>query len=197
MYSFAKVVVGAIYRILFRFKIAGKENVPADGGFIMCANHTSYHDTLVLGIASPRNLHFLAKYELWNKKFFAKLFDSLGGIPVNRANPGMDTLKRTVKVLKDGRAIGMFMQGGRRKEIDMDDVKAGVALFAVKGKVPVVPVNISSKFKLFSRVNVNIGKPISFEEFWDKKIKAEQLNTIAGRVIDAISKLGEQPMPAD
>lgn len=197
MYNFAKVVVGAIYRVLFRFKIVGRENVPMDGGVILCANHTSYHDTLVLGITSPRNLHFLAKYELWKNKFFARLFDSLGGIPINRENPGRDSFKRTLEVLKDGRAIAMFMQGGRRKDIDTDDVKSGVALFAVKGKVPVVPVNITSRFKLFSRVNVNIGKPISFEEFWDTRLRSEQLNQIAQRVIDAIAKLGEQPVAAN
>jgi len=192
MYSFAKVVVGAIYRVLFRLRVEGKENVPTDGGVILCANHRSYHDVVVLGVASPRNLHFLAKYELWSHWFFAKLFTALGGIPVNREKPSMETLKRTVSTLKDGRAIAIFMQGGRRTDINSDDVKSGVALFAVKGKVPVVPVNITSKFKLFSRVDVNIGAPISFEEFWDTKVRTEQLNTIAQRIVDAIARLGEK-----
>jgi len=193
MYSFAKIFVGAFYRLLFRFKIEGRENVPKDGGVILCANHTSNQDALALAIASPRNLHFLTKYELWHGKFLSKLFDSLGCIPVNREKPSMDTLKRTVSTLKDGRAIAIFMQGGRREDIDYDDVKAGVALFAVKGKASVVPVNITSKFKLFSRVNIKIGKPISFEEFWETKVRTEQLNAIAQRIIDAIAQLGDKP----
>jgi len=194
MYGFAKVVCGAVYRVLFRFKVEGAENVPADGGVILCANHRSLHDTVVLGIASPRHLHFLAKYELWRTRFFARLFDSLGGIPINREKPTMESLKRTVATLKDGRAIAIFIQGGRRQSIEAEDAKSGVALFAVKGRAPVVPVNISSKFRLFSRVNVKIGKPISFEEFWDTKVRAEQLNTISQSIMEAIAKLGEKPV---
>jgi len=195
MYTFARVVVGTIYRILFRFRIAGKENIPEGGGVILCANHRSYHDTVVLGLASPRDLHFLAKYELFKGKFLNRLFTSLGAIPINREKPGIDSLKRAVSVLKEGRAIGMFMQGGRRKEINYDDAKAGVALFAIKSKVPVVPVNIASKFKLFSKVDINIGKPITFEEFWDKKVRTAELNSVAQRVMDAIAGLGDEAVP--
>ena len=195
MYTFARIVVGTIYRVMFRFRIAGKENIPKDGGVILCANHRSYHDTLVLGLASPRDLHFLAKYELFKSKFLSKLFTSLGAIPINRENPGVDSLKKAVSILKEGRALAMFIQGGRRKEINNEDAKAGVALFAIKSKVPVVPVNIASKFKLFSKVNINIGKPITFEEFWDKKVRAAELNLVAQRVMDAISGLGNEAAP--
>ena len=192
MYTFARIVVGAIYRVLFRFKVAGVENIPLYGGVILCANHRSYHDTVVLGLASPRDLHFLAKYELFKGRFFKGLFSKLGAIPINRENPGMDSLKRVVEVLKSGQAIGIFMQGGRRQQIEASDAKAGVALFAIKGRVPVVPVNISSKFKLFSKVNINIGEPISFEEFWDKKVRTADLNAIAQRVLDSITNLGNE-----
>jgi len=185
-YRFAKVLLGTAYKILFRIRVTGVENIPDQGGIIMCANHTAYSDTIVLAIAAPRQLHFLAKYELWNIKGLNWLFNGLGAVPINRQNPGMDSFKRTMKLLKDGRAIAIFMQGGRRQELDQSDAKAGVALFAVKGKAPVVPVNINSKFKLFSKVHINIGKPIFFEEYWDTKVRTEQLNEIAGKVMDAI-----------
>ena len=188
-YRFAKIVAGPLYRIMFRFRVTGKENIPAEGGVILCANHTSMQDTVVLGVACPRQLHFLAKHELWNIKYLRWLFDALGGIPVNRENPSMESFKRTVAILKDGRAIAIFLQGGRRQELDQADAKAGVALFAVKGRVPVVPVHISSKFRIFSKVRINIGAPISFEDYWDKKVRTEQLNDIAGRIMDAIAGL--------
>jgi len=191
MYKFAKVFLGPIYKILFRFRVTGVENIPATGGVILCANHRSNHDTVVLGIASPRLLRFMAKYELWNYKFLAWLFTSLDGIPVNRENPSIDTLKQTVATLKEGRALAIFLQGGRRKDFSHDDAKAGVALFAIKGKVPVVPINISSKFRLFSKVHINIGAPISFEEYWDQKVRAAELNEIAVRIMDAIVALGD------
>ena len=188
-YRFAKIVCGAIYRTMFRFRVTGVANIPATGGVILCANHTSMQDTVVLGVACPRQLHFLAKHELWQIKYLSWLFDGLGGIPINRENPSMDSFKRTVQTLKDGRAIAIFMQGGRRQDFNQSDAKSGVALFAVKGRVPVVPVHISSKFKIFSKVRINIGEPISFEDYWDKKMRTEQLNEIAGKVMDAIVAL--------
>ena len=191
MYKFAKVVATPVYKILFRFRITGVENIPATGGVILCSNHTSLHDTLVLGVASPRLLRFMAKYELWNNKLLGWLFTRLDGIPVNRENPGIDTLKQTVSILKEGQALAIFMQGGRKKEFSHDDAKAGVALFAIKGKVPVVPVNITSKFRLFSKIHVNIGAPISFEEYWQQKVRAAELNEIATKVLDAIEELGK------
>ena len=190
-YKLAKTIVGPIYKILFRFRVTGVENIPPTGGVILCANHRSYHDTVVLGVVSPRHLHFLAKYELWRFKFLAWLFTKLDGIPINRENPGVDSLKRIVGVLKDGRAMAIFIQGGRRQDVDNSDAKAGAALFAIKGKVPVVPVNISSNFRPFSKVRVNIGAPITFEEYWGKKVRAAELNEIASRIMDAIAELGK------
>lgn len=190
-YRFAKTVVSIVYRIMFRFRVTGVENIPSTGGIILCANHTSLQDTVALGVACPRQLHFLAKHELWQIKYLSWLFDSLGAIPINRKNPSMESFKRTVQTLREGRAIAIFMQGGRREELNQSDAKSGVALFAVKGHAPVVPVNIYSKFKIFSKVHINIGKPLSFEEYWGEKVRTEQLNEIAGRVMDAIAGLGK------
>ncbi|MCL2377223.1 MAG: 1-acyl-sn-glycerol-3-phosphate acyltransferase [Defluviitaleaceae bacterium] len=189
MYKFAKVVATPVYKILFRFRVTGVENIPATGGVILCSNHRSLHDTLVLGVASPRHLRFMAKYELWRSKLFGWLLTRLDGIPVNREKPSIETLKQTVAVLKEGGALAIFLQGGRRKDFDHDDAKAGVALFAIKGKVPIVPVNITSKFRLFSKIHVNIGAPISFEEYWGQKVRAAELNEIAVQVMDAIVAL--------
>ena len=189
-YAFAKVLVGIFYAVLFRIRVEGKDNIPNEGGIILCANHISYHDTVVLGLISPRQLHFVAKEELWRIKLISKLFTKLGAIPINRQKPGIDTLKQVVNVLKDGRALAIFLQGGRKKDIDVDDAKAGVALFAIKGKAPVVPINISSSFRIFSKVDINIGKPITFEEYWDKKIRTQELNEIASKILREIKALG-------
>lgn len=191
MYSFAKTLVGAIYYILFRFKVVGAENIPDNGGVILCSNHKSIHDTIVLGLVGhKRKPHFVAKNELFKNRFFGGILRSLGAIPINRENPEMKSLKQAVSVLKEGKALAIFMQGTRRQSIDYADAKAGVALFAIKGKVPVIPVYITSKFHFFSKIYINIGKPISFEEFWDKKVRTLELNQVAQKVMDQIAFLG-------
>ncbi|MCL2620510.1 MAG: 1-acyl-sn-glycerol-3-phosphate acyltransferase [Defluviitaleaceae bacterium] len=190
LYAFARAVVGFTYKIIFRTKVTGRENIPREGGVILCCNHQSYHDTVVLGLVSPKPVHFLAKKELFKKKFFNKLFAGLGAIPVDREKPSMDSLKRVVSTLKKGDTIGIFMQGGRQQEFDTADYKAGVALFAIKGKSPVVPIHIQSTFRMFAPIYVNVGKPIGFEEYHGAKVKSEQLNELAQTVMDAIADLG-------
>ncbi|MCL2235328.1 MAG: 1-acyl-sn-glycerol-3-phosphate acyltransferase [Defluviitaleaceae bacterium] len=189
-YAFAKTVVSFVYKIFFKTKVTGAENIPKEGGVILCCNHRSYHDTVVLGLISPKPVHFLAKKELFKGKFFASLFMGLGAIPIDREKPSMDSLKRVVGTLKKGKTIGIFMQGGRQEELDTADYKAGVALFGIKGQAPVVPVYIQSTFKMFSPIHVNIGEPISFEEHYGAKVNSEQLNDLAQTVMSAIAELG-------
>ena len=195
MWLIARILVTPFYRLFFRFRVTGRENIPREGGVILCANHISNHDPLVLGIASPRNLAFLAKKELYRFKIFHPILKGLKIIPVDRDKPGMDSLKKVIKVLKDDEAVGIFMQGRRRRknmsEPDTGDYKAGVALFAIKGQAPVVPIFIQSRYLPFSKVIINIGQPISFEEYWGKKVRTEELNTIAQKVMEAIEELGK------
>jgi len=190
MYGFVKNVGGPFYKLIYRVKGINKHNVPKEGGVILCANHSSNHDIVALALACPRNLRFLAKKELWDSKAGNWFFNGMGGIPVDRANPGMESFRRSLDVLKNGDALAMYLQGGRRQEIDTEDFKSGVALFAVKAKVPVVPVHITIGYKAFKRVTVTFGEPISFEEYYGTKVRSEQLDEIAQRVIDAIAKLG-------
>jgi len=189
MYRFVKTVGGPFYKLVYRAKGVNKHNVPKEGGVILCANHSSNHDVVVLALTCPRNLRFLAKKELWGSKISSWFFNGMGGIPVDRDNPGMDSFRRSIEVLKNGEPLAVFLQGTRRQEIDTQDFKSGVALFALKAKVPVVPVHITTGYKAFKRVTITFGEPISFEEYYDTKVRAEQLNEIAQRVMDEIAKL--------
>ena len=194
MWTLARIIATPIYKLLFRFRITGRENIPKEGGVILCANHISNHDPLVVGISSPRNLNFLAKEEMYKYKIFRPLMRGLKVIPVNRAKPSMDTLKQVIKTLKEGEAVGIFMQGRRRRkslsEPEMGDYKAGVALFAIKSEVPVVPIYLQSRYLPFSKVIVNIGEPISLEEYYAKRVKTDELNEAAAKIMTAIEELG-------
>jgi len=194
LWTLARIIATPIYKLLFRFRITGRENIPKEGGVILCANHISNHDPLVVGISSPRNLNFLAKEEMYKYKIFRPLMRGLKVIPVNRAKPSMDTLKQVIKTLKEGEAVGIFMQGRRRRkslsEPEMGDYKAGVALFAIKSEVPVVPIYLQSRYLPFSKVIVNIGEPISLEEYYAKRVKTDELNEAAAKIMTAIEELG-------
>ena len=177
---------------MFRVHITGQKNIPRSGGVILCANHTSVHDGPLIAAHSRRRITFIAKHDFFEKGFFSWLFPRLGVIPVNRDKPSVDDMKRIITKLKDGGVVGIFMQGYIRADGSTDDYKAGVALFAVKGEVPVVPISITSRWRMFSKVRINIGEPISFEEHHGKKVRTAQLNEMAQVVMDEIVRLGER-----
>ena len=192
-YKFAKAVLMVYYRIFYRIRVRGTENIPADGAVVICANHTSMHDAPLLGAICPRQVHFIAKDSLFTKPLLRNVVDGFGALPMNREKPSMQSLKSALNILKEGRIMGIFLQGGRRESIEADDAKSGVALFAIKGKSNVVPVHIapSKHFRLFSSVSVNIGAPISLEEHYSARVSSEGLEVIAKDIIARIAELGE------
>jgi len=193
LYRLAKFVLYVPYHMLFRIKITGRENIPREGAVVLCANHTSMHDVPLLGLISPRQVHFVAKDEFFKGWFLRRLFLGLGAIAMNREKPTIPSLKAAVTILKEERVMGIYLQGGRRKTIDVDEAKGGVALFAIKGRARIVPIHINavSQFRLFSKIIINIGEPISLEEHYGARVNAELLDGIARDVIAKISALGE------
>jgi len=188
-YRIARLVLAIYYRLFYRMEIIGQENIPRQGGCILCANHTSVKDPMALAIMVKRSIHFIAKQELKSNKLFGLVLTWLNTVPVDRQNVNMSTFKMVLDKLKEGKCIGIFAQGTRIKEIEAKDAKAGVALFAVKGNVPVVPICISSTYKHFSKIYIHVGKPMSMEEYQGKKIKSAQLNEITEKVMANIMAL--------
>lgn len=184
------MLVGTIYRILFRFKIYGMQNIPENGKCIVCSNHQSNNDVVVLGMTLyKRKPVFMAKSELFKNRFIGWLLSKFEPIPVDRKNPGTKPFKKVLESLKQERLFAIFIQGTRKKEILYDDAKNGVALFAVKSEAPIIPIHIKSTFKIFSKIEIFIGEPILFKEYFGKKIKTEELKNISEIIIKTIMEL--------
>ena len=82
--------------------------------------------------------------------------------------------------------LGIFPEGTRVREQNLDKVKAGIGLLAVKGKSPVVPIYIDSKYNIFGKVIINIGKPICFNQYYDQKIDIESYKNISRDIMQSI-----------
>ena len=189
IYTLGKPLFWLYYRIFFRIKIINRNNVPKTGGVVLCANHISNNDTLVLGVATKRKIHFLAKKEVFKYKIFVPVLKALNGIPINRENPERHVIKSVIQVLTNGGVLGIFAQGGRRAELDPNDAKSGAAFFAIKSSASIVPVKIESTYRFFSRITVTFGNPISMDEHKDKKIKSDLLNEITQQLMISINEL--------
>ena len=190
MQSLLRVILNTFYDV----EIKGEENLPEDGSVIVCANHMSALDPLLLGAFIKRPLCFMAKHEIFIFPPLGWIVSKLGAFPVNRNSVEITSIKRALEVLKNGKAMGIFAQGGRDVSVITEDSgKAGVALFAVRGRSPVVPVGIKGSFIPFTRLIINMGKPMYFEEEnMGKKFKAADLSVLTKKIMLEIKRLSEQ-----
>jgi len=160
-YGFAKIVVGALARIAFRYRVVGAEKVPLTGGLIVAANHISNLDPPLLGVALPRPVSYMAKKELFAMPVLKQLLPPLFAFPVDRQAGGTAAIRASLRLLKEGRCVGIFPEGGRNVT-GTNEEKAGAAFLAAASGLPVVPAAIvgTRELRPFGRVTVVFGDPM-------------------------------------
>lgn len=167
--SILRVIIGPI-RFLWRVRVTGDPSaLPADGCLI-CPNHISIADIPVLSCAFPeRQLHYMAKKELFRFRPIGNFLRSVGGFPVNRGVGDIGAIKTTISLLRNGKTAVIFPQGHRNPGVDPreTEVHGGAMLIARRAGVPIVPVFLKTKNRrslLFRPMEVIIGPPVSPEE---------------------------------
>ena len=188
-YTFARGLVKIYYKFMFRMDIQGEEHIPKEGGVVLCCNHMSNLDPTTMAAFVKRPVRYIAKKELFETRWSAKLLSSLGAFPVDRQTTDMKALKTAIKLLKNGEALGIFAEGTRVKEGEAKAAKAGVALFALKGEAPIVPICISSKYKFRSIVHIRYGEPIYPDEYKGQKVTTEMMEEITEKVMEKVREM--------
>ena len=187
IYNIATFFVKAYYKIFYFAKVEGIENIPENGGVILCGNHQSFNDPVIIAAFSSRKLRFLAKAELFKNKFFSWFFHHIGCVPVDRSSGDLKAMRTCIKILQDDNPLLLFPEG-TRSCIHLEDVKPGALLFATKAKVPIIPVGISN-LKLFRKAKVVFGKPIYYHEYYGKKISGDEYKKLTNKLIYEIYNL--------
>ena len=165
MYRFLVSIVSVLVKLIYRVKINGIENLKDDQPFIISANHIHIFDPVILATLTKRQIFFLSKKELFEKKLFAKFFGKLGVIPIDRDNTDIKAIKSCFRVIRDGNILGIFPEGTRVKTIDINNMKKGVALIALKNKVNILPIHIEGTYRIFSKITVEIYPMIEINNF--------------------------------
>ncbi len=196
LYRFLQIVVKPFYKLFFRMEVIGLENELTEGPCLICANHLSNHDILFLALNLKRQIYFFAKRELFKFKPFAAILRWFGTISVHRGQVDLKAITQTISVLKDGGYVGIFPQGTRtHRDPVPEDAKSGVGLMAYRAKSNVLPIYIKTKnhrVRLFRKVTVIIGKPISFEEFGFEKGGMAEYNAAATKIFTRICEIGKE-----
>ncbi|NLW42271.1 MAG: 1-acyl-sn-glycerol-3-phosphate acyltransferase [Tissierellia bacterium] len=158
-YTIIRGIVGVILHIFFRIRVIGEFNPVEGERYVIASNHRNLLDPLVLGVIFKQKISFMAKQELFENKILAKIIYGLNAFPVNRTGNDIAALKKAVKLLKEGKNVGIFIEGTRVNSYDPQNAKAGPILIANMGKAKIIPVFIESNYKLFSKINIYIRDP--------------------------------------
>ena len=165
MYRFLVSIISVLVKLIYRVKINGIENLKDDQPIIISANHIHIFDSVILATLTKRQIFFLSKKELFEKKLFAKFFGKLGVIPIDRDNTDIKAIKSCFRVIRAGNILGIFPEGTRVKTVDINNMKKGVALIALKNKVNILPIHIEGTYRIFSKITVDIYPMIEINNF--------------------------------
>ena len=169
VYAFLRKILKNVFIGMFRVEVTGAENIPEDKALLVCPNHLSNWDPIILGAVFDRQIRFMAKSSLFKIPVLNMLIKALGAFPVNRGTADPTALKTAINNLKNGDAVGLFPQGTRYSGTEPKDteIKSGVGMVAYRSKADVLPVSIKTKnYKIciFRKVYINIGKVIPNED---------------------------------
>ena len=159
-------------RLYFRLEIEGAENLQKVEGVLVCSNHRSGLDPiLVMMGAKQRFIHFFGKQSLSKHKLIRWLLcDVLCMHTVSHSGGDLSAIKWGVGNLRAGKPVGIFPEGTRnRTEEPLLPFEAGTAVIACMAKVPVIPVSISTTYKLWSKCRIVYGAPIFFDDYYAKR----------------------------
>lgn len=172
VYIFLRALSLLIYKVAFRFRAYGLENIPKKGAFILASNHVSYLDPIALGIACPRPLNYMARHDLFFNPFFGWLLRHVRSFPLKRDTADLSAIKKALCCLEAGEPLVLFPEGSRRMEQVSDEPQAGIGFLALKSGAPVIPACIKgtdvalpkgAKFIKPTKVSVHFGEQILIE----------------------------------
>jgi 1-acyl-sn-glycerol-3-phosphate acyltransferase len=207
VYPIGKRLTPLIYHLWVR-KVTGLGNIPKDRPFIFAANHSSFYDALLLHtISTPivnKYIHAFVNSSYWNNFVFRTIVEWGRGIPVYVKNE-KDSKKKNeaafreaLDYIKKGDIVMIFPEGGRSKDGKLKRAYHGIAKLALTSKVSVIPVGIIDSHKVlpkgkffprFRRCEVRIGKPMNFEEYYNKTPANKILEETTRKIMKEIAKL--------
>ena len=164
-YSLSK----AIAKTFFNYRVIGAENMIEEGPCIIAANHCSYLDPPLVGVACQRAIHYLARKSLLDVPILGPILPELNVIPVDQKNADRSALMGAIRVVRNGGAVLIFPEGTRSPDGKLQPAQPGIGIIAAKTEAPIVPVWIDGSFQILPRtsvmprlkqVHLRIGEPI-------------------------------------
>lgn len=208
LYRFLRALARPVLRCAFQLRVTGVEHLPARGSYILAANHSNYLDGVVLGAIVPQKIAFLVMPRVYHSTPLHPPFHRhVGSIPINLERPEPGAIKRALRVLEEGRVVGIFPEGPFSSNGQLTQGQPGVALIALRSGVPVVPVAIRGTYEaLVGRplhlprpfpLAARFGRPLEFGRIRrGRKIPHAVREEVTSRIMCEIGALLSHPWPA-
>ena len=172
-YRFGYAFSWSMARLLFSFKVYGRDKIPNTGGCILAMNHESYLDPPLAGMCCRRAIYFLARKTLLEWPILGPIFPKVNVVPVDQERADMSALKTVIKLVKNGACTIVFPEGERTLDGKMGAAQPGLGLVIAKTLAPVVPMRIFGAYEAFPRggkrlrlvpIRIVVGDPVLFTE---------------------------------
>jgi 1-acyl-sn-glycerol-3-phosphate acyltransferase len=131
----------------FSFRLEGRGKIPRRGPLLIIANHQSFFDPIVMGLACPRMMRFLARKTLFKPAWFAWFITSFGAVPVDQEGVAKEGLKTILRLLQEGNAVVVYPEGTRTPDGKLSPLKPGIQLLIRRTQAPIVVMGIAGAFE--------------------------------------------------
>ncbi len=192
IYSIIRVVSKPYFHIAHGLTITGHDNIPTSGPVILCANHSSWFDSILLGLCSPRQVRFLVDHAFYRHPFLGFVIKACKGIPISQ-RMDKEAISAAMKALRSHSVLGIFPEGRLTNDGRLKPAKTGAAWLAAAAEAPIVPVSISGAFCVFPKgkllpgrgnISVHVHPPVKVDP--DGKRDKEYLRVITENVMARI-----------
>lgn len=194
-YMKAHKVLAPLIRFFSGIKVHGKENIPKEGGYMLCSNHIAVRDVLLIGATCPRQIKFVAKKELFAIPILRSIMKAFGAVKLDRGGTDVGALRKSVELIEQGDIVSIFPQGHRYPAADPSTtpIKNGAGMVSYRSGCDVIPVFIKTKgnkYGIFKRTEIFYGKPIKNSALGFKNGGSDEYKIATDIVFDTILHLG-------
>lgn len=196
-YRAARIGAGFLFRTFCPVRYHNAERLQIEAPFIVIGNHLSLMDPVIVAVPIKRyDVTFMGKKELESNPVIGKILRDMHCIMVDRHHTDMEAMRACMKALRNGEVLGIFPEGTRHHQGLMEEMETGIAMLALRSGVPVIPVYITRKLRLFRPVDCYVGEPIPMDDLKEKGINTdtcqELLERITGIYRDMAAACGEK-----
>jgi len=190
-YRVMRTIARPIVKFIYPFTVSGLKNVPTDEAVVLCANHASAWDPILLCCALPRTyrIRIMAKKQLFANPALGFLLRKLGVFPVDRGHSDLHAVRISIQAIRDGDSLLIFPEGARVGREGEVRAKGGVVMIALRTGASLLPINVGGKKRPFHPSRIVIGEAYRPESA-SRRGTAEEYQLYADEVMRRVYALG-------